>query len=33
MQGLEFGDGVIQFIREDEHIQRDIGFHAVRVQE
>jgi hypothetical protein len=33
MQGLEFGDGIIQFIREDEHIQRDIGFHAVCVEE
>ena len=33
MQGLEFGDGVIQFIREDEDIQCHIGFHAVCVQE
>jgi hypothetical protein len=33
MKGLEFGYGVIQFIREDEHIQRDIGFHAVCVKE
>ena len=32
MQGLEFGDGVIQFFREDQHIQGDIGFDAVGVE-
>jgi hypothetical protein len=32
MQGLEFGDGVLKLVGEDEHIQGDIGFDAVRVE-
>ena len=30
---LEFGDGIGQFLREDQDIQSDIAFHAVAVEE